>query len=98
MYPDRLKYAIVKPIFKKDDEQDITNYRPISLLTSFLKVIEKLIYVRLIDHITATTILSNEQHGFRNKYSTEQATFASLKDILVAMNDKLKIRGIFRDI
>jgi hypothetical protein len=47
-FPDRLKYAIIKPIFKKGDDQDITNYRPIALLTSFSKVIEKLIYARFL--------------------------------------------------
>jgi hypothetical protein len=51
IFPDRLKYAIIKPIFKKGDDQEIMNYRPISLLTSFSKQIEKLIYVRLLDHI-----------------------------------------------
>jgi hypothetical protein len=61
-FPDRLKYAIIKPIFKKGDDQDtrITNYRPISLLTSFSKVNEKLIYARLLDHITTNSILVNE--------------------------------------
>jgi hypothetical protein len=45
IFPDRLKYAIIKPIYKKmGDDQDITNYWPISLLTSFSKVIEKLMY------------------------------------------------------
>jgi Notch-like protein len=41
--PDRLKYAIVKPIFKKGNKQEISNYRSISLLTSFSKIFEKLI-------------------------------------------------------
>ena len=67
IFPDRLKYAIIKPVFKKGDDQDITNYRPISLFTSFSKVIEKLIYVRLLDHITANSILINKQYGFRTQ-------------------------------
>ena len=40
VFPDRLKYAIVKPIFKKGYKQEISNYRSISLLTSFSKIIE----------------------------------------------------------
>jgi len=44
IFPDRLKYAIVKPIYKKGQKQDISNYRPVSLLTSFTKVFERLIY------------------------------------------------------
>ena len=44
IFPDRLQYAIVKPVFKnKGNRQHMTNYRPISLLTSFSKIIEKLI-------------------------------------------------------
>jgi hypothetical protein len=86
-FPDRLKYAIIKPIFKKGDNQDITNYRPISLLTSFSKVIEKLIYARLLDHITTNSILVNEKYGFRTRYSTELATFSLINNILTSIND-----------
>ena len=68
IFPDSLKYAIIKLIFKKGDDQDITNYRPISLLTSFPKVIEKLIYARLLDHVTTNSVLVNEQYGFRTQY------------------------------
>jgi hypothetical protein len=39
-YPSRLKYAMVKPLFKKGDKENVANYRPISLLTSFSKVFE----------------------------------------------------------
>jgi hypothetical protein len=94
-FPDRLKYTIIKPIFKKGDDQDITDYRPISLLTSFSKVIEKLIYARILDHITTNSILVNEQYGFRTRYSTELATFSLINNILTAMNNNLKIGGIF---
>ena len=90
-----MKYAIIKPIFKKGDEQDITNYRPISLLTSFSKVIENLVYARLLDHVTTNSILVNEQYGFRTRYSTELATFSLINNILTAMNNNLKIGGIF---
>jgi sarcosine oxidase/L-pipecolate oxidase len=65
IFPDRLKYTIIKPIFKKGDDQEIMNYGPISMLTSFSKVIEKLIYARLLDHINTNCILVNEEYGFR---------------------------------
>jgi hypothetical protein len=41
-----LKYSEIKPLFKKGDKTSMMNYRPISLLTSFLKVVEKVIYAR----------------------------------------------------
>jgi len=46
VFPDRLKYSIVNPIFKKGNNSDPANYRPISVLTSFAKVLETTLYVR----------------------------------------------------
>jgi hypothetical protein len=46
-FPTRMKYSIVKPLFKKGDKRNISNYRPISLLISFSKILEKIIYTRL---------------------------------------------------
>ena len=43
-FPTRLKYAIVKPLLKKGDKENIANYRPISSLTSFSKVFERIIF------------------------------------------------------
>jgi len=87
VFPDRLKYAVIKPIFKKGNKQDVSNYRPISLLTSFSKIIEKLIYTRLHAHIDMNNILAQEQYGFRTLSSTEQAAFTLINSILTAMNN-----------
>jgi hypothetical protein len=90
-----LKYTIIKTIVKKADDQDITNYRPVFLPTSFSKVIEKLIYARILDHIITNSILVNDQYGFRTCCSTELANFSLINNILTAMNNNLKIGGIF---
>ena len=71
IFPMQLKYSQINPIFKKGSKTDISNYRPISLLTSFLKVFEKVIYKRLNYHIKGNNILAKEQYGFRNNSSTE---------------------------
>ena len=65
------------------------------MLTSFTKVIEKLIYARLLDHITTNSILVNEQYRFKTRYSTKQTSFSLINNILNAMNNNLKIGGIF---
>jgi 2C-methyl-D-erythritol 2,4-cyclodiphosphate synthase len=98
VFPDSLKYAIVKPIFKIGNKQEISSYRPISLLTSFSKIFEKLIYARLHAHIDMNSILVLEQYGFRNHSSTEQATFTLINSILTATNNSQIVGGIFCDL
>jgi len=55
-----LKYAEVVPLFKKSDKKDMSNYKPTSLLTAFSKVFEKVIYVRLYQHLINHSALVNE--------------------------------------
>ena len=98
VFPNRLKYAIVKPIFKKGNKQEISNYKPISLLTTFSKIFEKLIYARLHAHIDMNNILVPEQYGFRTHSSTEQAAFTLINSILTAMNNNHIVGGIFCDL
>jgi hypothetical protein len=59
---------------------------------------QKLVKNLSIHHITSHSILANEQYAFRTRYSTQQATFLLINNILAAMNNKLKIRGIFCDL
>ena len=68
VFPDRFKYAIFRPIFKKGDKHETSNYRPISLLTSLSKIIEKLIYNRLLLHLDKNNMLAKEQFGFRPRF------------------------------
>ena len=60
-----MKIAKVIPIFKKGDKQEVNNYRPISLLTGISKILEKIIYTRLINFLQINDIFSNFQFGFR---------------------------------
>jgi hypothetical protein len=52
----------------------VTNFRPISSLTSFSKILEKVIYTRLYQHPNQNNLLATEQYGFRNNFSTEKAS------------------------
>jgi hypothetical protein len=60
----------------------MTNYRPISLLTSFSKVVEKIIYERLLQHVEINNILIKEQFGFRPSASTDKASYRLIEEIL----------------
>jgi len=98
IFPTRLKFAEIKPLYKKGERTDITNYRPISLLPSFSKIFEKIIFRRLIQHFDCNETLANELFGFRRKSSTELASFNLINDILMALNNKLLVGGIFCDL
>jgi hypothetical protein len=93
-----LKYAEIVPLFKKGDKKDMSNYRPISLLSAFSKVCVKVIYVRLYQHLINHSVLVNEQFGFKAKSSTGKATFNLISEILEALNSKKVVGGIFCDV
>jgi hypothetical protein len=76
IFPERLKHSTIKPLYKKGDKTDPSNYRPISLLTSFSKVIEKALYNRLIEYVNNNKILNSQQFGFRKNLATEDAIFS----------------------
>ena len=87
----------MKPVFKKADRNNVTNYRPISLLISFSKVLEKITYDRL-KHIQINNILGEEEYGFRTSSSTDKAAFNLTDEMLNAVNSQLMIAGIFCDL
>ena len=73
-FPDILKTAVVTPVFKKGNRNDIENYRPISVVSVFSKVLEKVIYEKIMIFFNKFNILSNRQHGFRPGHSIETAS------------------------
>jgi hypothetical protein len=97
-FPTRLKFSQINPIFKQGSKAEVSTYRPISLLTSFSKIFEEVIYKRLYDHVNSNNILANEQYGFRNNSSNEKASYNLINNILTALNIKTWAGGIFCDL
>ena len=89
----------MKPLYKKGSTNEFSNYRPISLLTAFSKIIEKIIYKRLC-HLLEYNILVKEQLGFREKLSTDTATYALLNSVLLLLDKKKKnfVGSLFCDL
>ena len=73
IFPTKLKRAKVTPIFKGGSTQKSTNYRPISVLSPFSKVFEKIINNRLSKYFSKYNIIAKEQFGFRAKHATTHA-------------------------
>ena len=68
--PDDLKIAKVIPIYKSSDPSLLKNYRPISLLPAFSKLLEKIMYDKLMSFLVSKNIFYKHQYGFRPKHST----------------------------
>jgi retron-type reverse transcriptase len=98
VFLEHLKYSIIIPLYKKGDKTNPINYRPISLLTSFSKVFEKALYMRLFKHINNNNILVEQQYGFRKGLATEDSMFKMTHQILDALNNKEMVGSIFCDL
>ena len=96
--PRDLKTAKVLPLHKSGDSNLFNNYRPISILPCFSKILEKLIYSRISDHLLQNNILYCHQYGFRKKYSTEQALLQLVNNISSALEDEKYVLGVFLDL
>ena len=86
------------PIFKADDETDTSNYRPISLLSNFNRIFEKIMYDRMRDFIEKHSLLYSSQYGFRQAHSTQHAILDIVETIQTNMDKKLFSCGIFIDL
>ena len=67
VFPSRLQRAKIIPIYKDNDVFEPKNYRPISLLSNFSKIFEKLMYKRLKIFFEKKLVLYEKQYGFRDK-------------------------------
>ncbi len=80
---------------KRNDKINPDNYRPISLLSTINKIMEKIMYKRLITFLNTHNILYNYQFGFREKHSTSLALIEIVDNILKDMEEGKLVAGIF---
>ena len=97
-YPSKLKMSKIIPVYKQGDATELNNYRPISLLSTFDRVFEKLMYKRMKDFIDLNNIISTGQYGFREGHSTEHAITDIVSTIQKNMDKHFYTCGIFIDL
>jgi hypothetical protein len=79
-FPDRMKFSVMKPMFKKGNKMNSTNYRPILPLTSFSKVFEKALFNRLTAHLNTNKLRVGNEFGFTKGVATEDAIFKLINE------------------
>ena len=95
--PDILKISRITPIYKSGDTNEPHNYRPISILSVFSKVLERLVYNQLDSFLEKYNIMYNYQFGFRKKHSTEQAILELTDKLKSAIDNRQLTCGLFLD-
>ena len=98
LFPDSFKIAKVIPVFKTGDKKDTNNYRPISLLPAFSKILEKIVYKRVMGFILKHNLIYPEQYGFLHGRSTEHAILDIVHRIVASIERKQITIGVFLDL
>ena len=89
-FPDNMKIANIKPIFKEGDKEKIANYRPISILPILSKVYERSCTDQLVKYLEIKDLISKSQHAYRKGHSTQTC----LVEIINELHENLD-RGYF---
>src|SRR5436190_1908500 len=97
-FPSKLKISKIVPIYKKDRCDAVENYRPISLVSTFSKIIEKVVLARLLHHLDHNNLLSNNQHGFLQGKSTLTALVDIVEYIYDCLEAGKSIISVFLDL
>ena len=96
--PETFKIGIVTPVSKGNDKEKLSNYRPISVLSCFSKILEKVMYKRVIKFLDTHDILTENQYGFRAGRSTQQAIIELIDKVSMAIESNEYTIGIFLDL
>ena len=97
IFPKSCKIAKITPLFKSGNSNNLTNYRPISILTCFFKIFEKLIHQRMTSFFTKNLVLIDSQYGFQNNMSATHAVLDVLTTAYDQINDNNYIGLILLD-
>jgi hypothetical protein len=97
-FPDEMKLAKIIPLHKSGDTMNITNYRPVSVLPVFSKILERMMYSRLISFLNKHDILYKFQFGFRENHGANMALITLVDKISSALDSGNIVIGLFLDL
>ena len=98
IFPEKMKHVDVCPLYKSKDRLDKNNYRPISLLITLSKLLEKLVHKRTYNYLEKTGQIFASQYGFRTKHSCEQAVSELLSEIVKGHENNKSTAAVFLDL
>ena len=98
IFPEKMKIAKVVPLHKGKSKEHANNYRPISLLLTISKVLEKVVYSRVYEFLTNTGQLYVSQYGFRKKHACEHAVGELVSAIVKGFEEGKQTAGVFLDL
>ena len=93
-----MKLAKIIPIFKAGSKLLVTNYRPISLLSVYSKIFEKLVHKQLYNFMTVNSVIFESQFGFQKGRSTVHSLIEIVENIRNCMDSSMYGCGIFIDL
>ena len=96
-FPNCLKSAIIIPLHKGGDKEQASNYRPIALLPTLSKIMERLVKKRLVSFLLKYKILTPFQFGFLSNKCTNDAMFSLFNNVYSSLNNRLVTATIFCD-
>ena len=89
IFPENCTRAKIIPIHKKGDKTNPTKYRPISILTCFAKILERLIYDRFLAFLNKHNVIHKTQYGFQKHTSTTHAVLDIVSTAYDTISEKL---------
>ena len=98
IFPEAMKKADVVPLYKSKDHQESNNYRPISLLLTLSKVLEKIMYKRTYSFLESSGQIYKSQYGFRTAHSCENAICELVSEIIKGKQDGMHTLAVFLDL
>ena len=89
-FPDKLKTGRVTPLFKEGSLTEVSNYRPITSLSVFSKLFEKLVHKRMTSFISRYNLIKPNQFGFQQSKCTSDAILEFLENVYDSFNETVQ--------